>query len=501
MFEIQCPRFNVLYDHFHYNPGMSSFGPVAPPGYHVMTKPIGPICNLDCKYCFYLEKERLYPGKSNWRMADDVLDQYIRQYIESQDVPEITFAWQGGEPTLLGVDFFRRVVAIEQKYANGKRIANAFQTNGTLLDDAWCELFRENGFLIGLSIDGPRKYHDRYRVDKQGKSTFDSVCAGMQLLKKYGIDFNTLCVVNRFNSKSPLEVYQFLANEGSGFIQFIPLVERNSAPGELAEPPLVELSISRRASAASGGESRANQTARPGAQRQSMHDSGSAQGASPVTSWSVESLAYGDFLSVIFDHWVRHDVGRVFVQLFDVQLGIWMGMPSSLCVFGETCGNAMAIEHNGDLYSCDHYVYPQYRLGNIMDTGIRQMLESPQQRKFGTDKADTLPQFCRECDVRFACNGECPKHRFMTTPSGEPGLNYLCAGYKNFFHHIDPYMKTMARLLNARRPASDIMDILAADEAAKRQATDERTAGRNDPCPCGSGRKYKKCCWDKRPAN
>jgi uncharacterized protein len=433
-----------------------------------MTKPVGPICNLDCKYCFYLEKEKLYPGKSNWRMPEDVLEQYVRQYIASQDAPEVTFAWQGGEPTLMGIDFFRRVVELQQKYASGKTIANAMQTNGTLLDDAWCEFLKASRFLVGLSIDGPRKFHDLYRVDKEGEPTFERVLAGMRLLKKHAVDFNTLCVVNRANSMAPLEVYRFLKSEGSGYIQFIPLVERvGGGDLPLAEPPvLIE----------------------PGRVRLPIVSPGA--GGAAVTPWSVEPLAYGKFLCAIFDQWVRSDVGRVFVQIFDVQLGIWMGYPSALCVFGETCGNALAMEHNGDLYSCDHYVYPQYKLGNISDDSIEHMVASPQQRKFGTDKRDTLPKFCRECDVRFACNGECPKHRFRTTPDGEPGLNYLCAGYKQFFHHIDPYMKTMGRLVESGQPAAQIMKLIA-DTERKQNAG---PLGRNDLCPCGSGRKYKKCC-------
>ena len=445
-----------------------------------MTKPIGPICNLDCKYCFYLEKEKLYPDKSNWRMSDDLLERYVRQYIEAQDVPEISFAWQGGEPTLMGVDFFRRAVALQKQYANGRKISNSVQTNGTLLDDAWCQFFTENHFLIGLSIDGPREYHDKYRVDKQGKPTFDDVMRGIAFLKKHKTDFNTLCVVNRFNSKAPLEVYKFLKTEGSGFMQFIPLVERvgGDGPLDLAEPPAPKVVDGRVAlPLISGGV-------------------GAASAAAPaVTPWSVEPAAYGQFLCDIFDYWVRHDVGQAFVQIFDVQLGIWMGLPSSLCVFAETCGNALAMEHNGDLYSCDHYVYPKYKLGNIANNSMRKLIDSPEQRIFGTDKRDTLPKFCRECDVKFACNGECPKHRFLTTPDGEYGLNYLCAGYKKFFHHVDPYMTIMAKLLNEGRAAAEIMGILARDESERRNRNAWANVGRNDPCPCGSGKKYKKCCY------
>jgi uncharacterized protein len=444
--------------------------PALPRSFHLMTKPVGPICNLDCKYCFYLEKEKLYPGKSNWRMPDDVLEKYVRQYIEAQQVPEITFAWQGGEPTLMGVDFFRRAVELQQRYAGGKRIANAIQTNGTLLDDEWCEFLKANGFLVGLSIDGPRKYHDLYRVDKQGKPTFDKVIAAARLMKRHGVEFNTLCVVNRANSAAPLDVYRFLKSEGSGYIQFIPLVERVGGDDlPLAEPPIL---------------------VEPGRVRLPVVSGESHSINAAVTPWSVEPLAYGSFLCTIFDEWVRKDVGRVFVQIFDVQLGIWMGHPSTLCVFGETCGDAMALEHNGDLYACDHYVYPQYKLGNVATDSLTDLVASPAQRKFGTDKRDTLPRYCRECDVKFACNGECPKHRFLTTPDGEPGLNYLCAGYKKFFRHIDPYMREMGRLLNAGRPAAGIMTTIA---DAERPST-PGPVGRNDPCPCGSGRKYKKCC-------
>jgi uncharacterized protein len=433
-----------------------------------MTKPVGPICNLDCKYCFYLEKEKLYPGKSNWRMPDEVLEKYVKQYIEAQQVPEVTFAWQGGEPTLMGIDFFRRAVELQQRYANGKKIANAIQTNGTLLDDEWCEFLKANQFLVGLSIDGPRRYHDLYRVDKQGKPTFDKVIAAARLMKKHGVEFNTLCVVSSANVVAPLEVYRFLKTEGSGFIQFIPLVERVgrgelplAAPPTLVEPGRVRLPI------ISG-----------------------TNGDGPVTPWSVEPLAYGNFLCAIFDQWVRKDVGRVFVQIFDVQLGIWMGRPSTLCVFGETCGNAMALEHNGDLYACDHYVYPVYKLGNVATDRLTDLVASPAQRKFGSDKRDTLPRYCRECDVRFACNGECPKHRFLTTPNGEPGLNYLCAGYKKFFHHVDPAMRAMADLVRNGRPAAEVMKMIA--DAERKHAAGP--VGRNDRCPCGSGKKFKKCC-------
>ncbi len=394
-----------------------------------MTKPVGPICNLDCKYCFYLEKENLFPRTEKFRMADDVLETYIRQYIEQQASTEIGFAWQGGEPTMLGVDYFRRVVELQAKYAGGKKISNSIQTNGTLLNDEWGAFLRQHDFLVGLSIDGPRALHDAYRVDKRQKPTFDLVMRGLRVLKKHAVAFNTLTVVNRKNSKQPLEVYTFLKEIGSGFIQFIPLVERR--PDDAARALALDLAV----------------PPEPGEHAPDV----------PVTHWSVEAETYGEFLCAIFDEWVKKDVGTVFVQLFDVALGNWMGLGGALCVFSETCGRALALEHNGDLYSCDHYVYPKYKLGNLMNRSLGDMVDSAQQRKFGQDKKDSLPRYCRECPVRFACHGECPKHRFIKTPDGEPGLNYLCAGYKRFFTHIDRHMKLMANLLRAQRPAAEIM--------------------------------------------
>jgi len=396
--------------------------------FHLLTKPVGPICNLDCKYCFYLEKEKLYPGENQWRMSDAVLEEYVRQYIQSQPGPDIYFAWQGGEPTLLGVDFFRKAVALQKRFSGGKTISNAIQTNGTLLDDEWCAFLAQHKFLVGLSVDGPAELHDQYRVDKRQKPTFDAVMRGLDFLKKHRVDFNTLTVVNRANSQKPLEVYRFLKSIGSQFLQFIPLVERATArPGEFAAPPLP----------------------------------GQAEDAFAVTPWSVQAETYGNFLCTIFDEWVRHDVGKTFVQLFDVALGNWMGLGSSLCVFAEKCGAALAIEHNGDVYSCDHYVYSRHKLGNVMNQNLGAMVASPAQTKFGNDKLDALPKFCRQCEVRFACNGECPKHRFIETPDGESGLNYLCAAYKKFFNHIDPHMRMMAQLLNEERAPAEIMQMLA----------------------------------------
>lgn len=395
-----------------------------------MTKPIGSRCNLDCSYCFYLEKEKLYTDAGGMRMKPEVLETYVRDYIAAQPGPVVSFAWQGGEPTLLGVDFFRQAVALQQRYANGKTIDNAFQTNGVLLDDEWGVFLKENRFLVGVSIDGPRELHDAYRVDKGNKPTFDRVMAGIEVLKRHQVEFNTLTTVHRKNSPHPLLVYRFLKEIGSGYIQFIPIVERNAANPDsglwLAPPP--------------------------------DHEDASALD-DQVTAWSVRPVEYGNFLTAIFDDWIKTDVGRVFVQHFDSALANWAGAPAGICIFSEKCGRALAVEHNGDVYSCDHYVYPRYQLGNLMNTTLASLVDSPQQKAFGEAKSATLPRYCRECPVRFACHGECPKHRFLKTPAGEPGLNYLCAGYKKFFTHIDSPMKTMAALLAMRQAPANIMQM------------------------------------------
>lgn len=415
---------------------MSSFPSLRPSSlpaqkpFHVMTKPIGSRCNLDCSYCFYLEKEKLYTDAGGMRMKPEVLETYVRDYIAAQPGPMVSFAWQGGEPTLLGVDFFRTAVALQAKYAQGKTIENAFQTNGVLLDDEWGEFLATNRFLVGISIDGPAHLHDAYRIDKGGQPTFDRVMAGLGVLKKHKIEFNTLTTVHRKNSRHALEVYQFLRKIGSGYLQFIPIVERNAASTDnglwLAPPPDHEDAIAL---------------------------------DTQVTEWSVRPSEYGQFLVTIFDEWIQHDVGKVFVQQFDAALANWSGQPAGVCIFSENCGRALAVEHNGDLYSCDHYVYPRYKLGNLMNTTLASLVDSPEQQAFGLAKSATLPRYCRECPVRFACHGECPKHRFLKTPAGEPGLNYLCAGYKEFFTHIDAPMKTMAALLNMRRAAAGIMQM------------------------------------------
>lgn len=437
--------------------------PLSPiPAFHVMTKPVGPICNLNCTYCFYLEKEKLFGSTEQFRMSDEVLEAYIRQYIEQQQVPEISFAWQGGEPTLLGVDFFRKVVKLQQQYANGKTITNAIQTNGTLLDDAWGQFLKEHQFLVGLSVDGPPDLHDAYRVDKRDRPSSERVLKGLEVLQRHQVEYNTLTVVNRKNSLEPERVYHYLKELGSTFLQFIPLVERSA--DAVAKNLGLDLSL-------------------PPDLRQKERNR-------MVTDWSVRPEQYGQFLVSIYNEWVRRDVGQTYVQFFDVALGNWIGQTGALCVFSPTCGTAMALEHNGDLFSCDHYVYPKYKLGNILNQSIGGMVASPAQRKFGQDKLSALPKFCRDCSVRFACHGECPKHRFLRTPEGEPGLNYLCAGYKRVFKHMQPTMDIMAQLLRQGRAPAEIMQIVAANP----ELAPTKLPKRNAPCPCDSGRRFSQCC-------
>ena len=433
-----------------------------PHPFHVMAKPAGPRCNLACQYCFYLEKEQLFPEAPLAAMSAGVLESYIRQYIESQEAPEVTFAWQGGEPTLMGLDFFRRAVELQQQHANGKRVTNTFQTNGILIDDEWAAFLAEQGILVGLSIDGPAELHDARRRDKGGRGTFDRVMRGMECLRRHEVEFNTLTCVHRANADHPKEVYRFLRGHGSGYLQFIPVVERAAAAPRADGLTLV----------------------RPG-------DSPEAA----VTPWSVLPEQYGRFLMGVFDEWVRKDVGRTFVQLFDVSLEAWMGMSPSLCLFRETCGEAMALEHNGDLYSCDHYVYPENLLGNILETPITALAASEQQQLFGEAKRDALPRCCRECPVLFACAGECPKHRFARTANGEAGLSYLCPAYKKFFKHVDAPMQFMANELRHRRPPANVMEWM---RQPKKGSAPGATPWANDPCPCGSRKPYKNCCGRKK---
>ena len=394
--------------------------------FHIMAKPHGAICNLNCTYCYYLEKENLYAQAGrDFRMSDAVLESYIRQFIEAQNGQQVSFAWQGGEPTLLGIPFFERVIELQKKYAGNKAIDNAFQTNGTLLDDQWGEFLARNKFLVGISIDGPAELHDAFRTDKGGQPTHARVMRGLGILKKHGVEFNTLTVINSKNSHHAREVYRFLKEIGSKYLQFLPVVEQQASQPDPNGLVLLK----------------------PYARQETK-----------VSEWSIEPLQFGKFLATVFDEWVRHDVGQVFVQTFDVALESWAGVPQSLCVFSPKCGQALVVEHNGDLYSCDHFVYPENKLGNIVERPMHGMLHSPQQKAFGNAKETALVSDCLQCDVRFACNGECPKHRFTTTASGEYGLNYLCAGYKHFFRHIDPYMRFMANELKHDRAPARVME-------------------------------------------
>lgn len=385
----------------------------APTAFHVMVKPCGASCNLSCQYCFYRAAEVLYPEKP-LRMSPEILDSFTRQYIESQRVPEVVFAWQGGEPTLMGLDFFQAALECQRKYQRpGLVIRNTLQTNGVLLDDAWCEFLRRHDFLVGISLDGPREAHDAFRRDKKGQPTFEAVMKGLALLQRHRVEFNVLACVHAANAGQPLEVYRFLRDEaGARFIQFIPVVERSP---------------------------RTNRT------------------SGPVTARSVSGKQFGDFLIAVFDEWVKRDVGRVFVQAFDAALGAWFGAPPSMCAYAPTCGDAVVLEHNGDVYSCDHFVDSAFLLGNIRDRHIAELVGSEPQRRFGLAKREALPVFCRRCEFLFACHGGCPKNRLLTAPDGEPGLNYLCSGYWSFFRHVRGPMQTMAGLLRQGRAPADIM--------------------------------------------
>ncbi|MGE8081686.1 anaerobic sulfatase maturase [Peribacillus loiseleuriae] len=400
--------------------------------FHILAKPSGPICNLDCHYCFYTEKEALFSGNSRFKMSEETLEEFIRQYIQSQDVEEIPFVWQGGEPTLMGLEFYKMVVELQKKYGKGKRITNSLQTNGTLLNEEWCEFLKEHDFLIGLSIDGPEFIHDHYRVDRGKKPTFHRVLNALHLLNKHRVDFNVLVCVTKYSSDYPLEIYQFFKSEGVKFIQFIPIVER------IPNFQAIGLKL-RHATPPSVDEMEVQQE---------------------VSPWTVESEKYGEFLIAIFDEWIRNDVGKVHVMNFEQSLTSWLGLPSTSCIFAETCGKAAIVEHNGDVYSCDHFMYPEYKLGNIFNDTFEKMMDSSKQREFGKKKKTSLPKYCQTCEVRFACHGECPKHRFLQTPDGEPGLNYLCAGYKKYFHHIHKYMKVMVQLIEHGLPASDVMQVI-----------------------------------------
>lgn len=396
---------------------------IRPTAFSTMVKPIGSLCNLDCHYCYYLDKENIY-GKKEPKMSDEILEQYIKQYIEANDVPVVSFDWHGGEPLLAGIDYYRKAIALQNRYKGDKRIENTLQTNGTLVNKEWCDFWRENNFLIGISIDGPRDIHDTFRLDKGGKPTFDKVIASIQMMAKYGVEYNTLSTINSLSENRGAEIYRFMKSIGSRYMQFLPVVEHVTQPEGSRRPYIV---------------------------------SPNTKGSS-LAEWSVSADGFGKFMNDVFDVWVMYDVGIYYVQLFDVSLAQWVGANPGLCSFTETCGDALVIEHNGDVYSCDHFVYPEYKVGNIMEGKLSDMIKSTQQFAFGINKRNTLPQQCIRCKFYFACRGECPKHRFEISEKGEKGVNSLCAGYKSFFGHIEPYMDYMAKMLTEQKPPALVME-------------------------------------------
>ena len=409
----------------------------------VMAKPIGPLCNLACDYCYYLGKTSLFPAGERYRMSDGVLEAHVRSFIEASPGPLVCFAWHGGEPTLAGLAFYRRVVELQRRHLpSGWRCINNLQTNGTRLDDGWCAFLAEHGFAVGLSVDGPARFHDRSRPDRRGNPTHARAMRGLARLRAHGVEPDVLCTLNARTAAAPLEVYRFFLDEGVRWVQFLPVVER----------------------AADGG----------------------------VTERSVAPGTMASFLCTIFDEWVRHDVGRIVVQNFAEALLVVSGTPANLCVMSETCGRVLALEHDGGVYACDHFVDPGHRLGNVVQDGLCALVGSPAQVAFGEAKRASLPAVCRSCPVGFLCNGGCPKDRFAFAPDGEPGLNHLCEGYRVSFEHMLPHLERMVRLGRSGQGVAAIMGVLAVEERAERQRW--RAASRNDPCPCGSGRKYKHCC-------
>ena len=398
--------------------------PFAKPLY-VMLKPAGAHCNLACKYCYYLEKNKLYPTAQRHLMSDEILEQFTREYIEAQTMSQVLFTWHGGEPLLRSIDFYRKALSLQQKYAGGRRIDNVIQTNGTLLTDEWCEFFAQNHWLVGISIDGPQPDHDHYRLTAAGKPSWKKVMQGIKLLKKHGVEWNAMAVVNADNANHPLEFYRFFKENGCQFLQFTPIVERltrhedGRTLASLADKDEISLSEA-----------------------------------------SVAPEQWGYFLCAIFDEWVRKDVGKIFVEIFDCTLANWMGVSPGICAYSKECGHAGVMEHNGDVYSCDHFVFPEYKLGNIRDYSLIDMLYGEQQQEFSRLKHSSLPRQCKECDMEFACHGECPKNRFMKDKYGDSGLNYLCPGYYHYYQHVAPYMDYMKQELMAQRPPSNIMKVV-----------------------------------------
>lgn len=398
--------------------------PFAKPLY-IMLKPAGAHCNLACKYCYYLEKNKLYPTAQRHLMSDEMLEQFTREYIEAQTMSQVLFTWHGGEPLLRSIDFYRKALSLQQKYAGGRRIDNVIQTNGTLLTDEWCEFFAQNHWLVGISIDGPQPDHDHYRLTAAGKPSWKKVMQGIKLLKKHGVEWNAMAVVNAYNANHPLEFYRFFKENGCQFLQFTPIVERltrhedGRTLASLADKDEISLSEA-----------------------------------------SVAPEQWGYFLCAIFDEWVRKDVGKIFVEIFDCTLANWMGISPGICAYSKECGHAGVMEHNGDVYSCDHFVFPEYKLGNIRDHSLIDMLYGEQQQEFSRLKHSSLPRQCKECDMEFACHGECPKNRFMKDKYGDSGLNYLCPGYYHYYQHVAPYMDYMKQELMSQRPPSNIMKVV-----------------------------------------
>lgn len=392
---------------------------------YVMTKPAGASCNLACEYCYYLEKLQLYRHDARHVMSDEMLERFVKQYIESQTMQQVLFCWHGGETLMRPLSFYEKVVRLQRQYAQGRQIDNVIQTNGTMIDDRWAQFFHDQGWLVGVSIDGPEEFHDEYRRNKAGRPSWRQVMRGINYLNKHQVEWNAMAVVNDFNADYPLDFYQFFKDIGCHYLQFTPIVERISTHPD-------------------------------GRHLASMADDVQAE----LADFSVTPEQWGHFLCTVFDQWVRNDVGSTFVQLFDTTLANWMGMEGSLCTMARECGHAGVMEYNGDVYSCDHFVFPEYKLGNICDNTLTEMMYSERQRAFGQNKYRSLPQQCKSCQYLFACHGECPKNRFSETAQGEPGLNYLCQGYYRFFEHVAPYMDFMKRELTAHRPPSNVMEAI-----------------------------------------